>query len=441
MQTSISTISARPLEILQNLVRFDTTNPPGNEAPCISYLRNLLSDAGIESELFARSPGRPNMIARLGGSGSSSPLMLYGHVDVVTTAGQNWRYPPFEGEIADGFLWGRGTLDMKGAIAMMVAAVLQAKEQDTELPGDVVLCVVCDEEAGGAYGAKWMVENHAHQFEGIRHALGEFGGFSLNIGEQRLYPIMIAEKQICRMKVTFRGPAGHGSMPIRGGAMAKLAAAIQKMESQRLPVHITEPARLMFESMAASQSMVTRQLIRLMLKPMLTNRVLDLLGDRTRVFDPLLHNTVCPNIVHGGEKINVIPSQVSLELDGRLLPGYGPDDMVVELQALLGPHAEIDVVDFNPGPSEVDMDFFETLADLLQETDPAGIPIPLLLSGVTDARYFSRLGIHTYGFTPMQLPEDFNFSETIHAADERIPLEAVDFGTQAIFQAIQCPRS
>jgi len=248
---------------------------------------------------------------------------------------------------------------------------------------------------------------------------------------------MIAEKQACEIKITLRGQGGHGSLPERGGAMAKLAQVLQKLDQQRLPVHITPAARLMVNKMAAALPGATGLIFRQLANPAFTNLVLDLLAERGRTFDPLFHNTVSPTILHASQKINVIPSEVSLELDGRLLPGFKPEDLLRELRQVLGSQVELEVVAFDPGPAEPDMGLFETLADILRQADPDGFPVPLLLSGVTDARFFSRLGIQTYGYLPMRLPEDFNFSVTIHAADERIPVEALDFGSQAIYQALQ----
>lgn len=432
-----SSIYRHPAELLQRLIQFDTTNPPGNEAECIRFVNRLLSDAGIETKILAKRPGRANLVARLTGQGHASPLLLYGHVDVVTTEDQDWRYPPFEGVVADRFVWGRGALDMKGGVTMMVAAVLRARAEGLELPGDVVLALVSDEEAGGDAGAGFLVEEHPDLFEGIRYALGEFGGFSLHVGGQRFYPIQTAEKQICWMKATVRGPGGHGSMPVCGGAMAKLGGLLQKLDRQRLPVHVTPVARDMIESIAASIGGLQGRVLRLLTRPILTDSVLGLLGERGRLFDPLLHNSVSPTVLRASEKVNVIPCQASVGLDGRLLPGYEPDDMIAELRQIVGDDVELEVIRYDPGPPEPDLGLFDTLAAVLREADPDGAPVPLLMSGVTDARLFSRLGIQTYGFTPMRLPEDFNFVETIHAANERIPVEAVEFGTDAIYRVLQ----
>ena len=436
-RTEASAIYERPAELLQQLIRFNTTNPPGNEAECISYIKELLDAAGIDSTILARTPERPNLVARLPGAGNAPPLLLHGHVDVVTTENQKWQQPPFEGKMAGGFIWGRGALDMKGGVAMMLSAVLRAKAEGAELPGDVVLAIVSDEEAGGDYGAKFLVSRHGELFTGIRYAIGEVGGFTFYLGGQRFYPIGVAEKQVCWMRATLRGPGGHGSMPVRGGAMAGLARLLRGLDERRLPVHVTPPARLMIAGMAGQIGGLNGRLLGQLTNPSLTNWVLDRLGERGRGLDPLLHNTVSVTGLHGSDKVNVIPSEVTAELDGRLLPGFGPADMMTELHQIVGDEVTFQVTRYEPGPEETDMGLFDTLAGILKELDPGGAPIPLLLSGYTDARVFAGLGIQTYGFNPMQLPEEFEFSKLLHAADERIPVEAVAFGANAVYQALR----
>ncbi len=433
----LALIYQNPVGLLQKLVQFDTSNPPGNESECISFIDHLLTLAGVETKLLAKSSKRPNLVARLPGQGNAAPLLLYGHVDVVTTEGQQWQHPPFEGKLVDGYVWGRGTLDMKGGVAMMLAAFLRAKAENVKPAGDIVLAIVSDEEDGGDFGAKWLVEKHPEEFAGIRYAIGEFGGFTISVGKRRFYPIQIAEKQMCWLRATLRGPGGHGSMPVRGGAMARLSRFLQRLDARRLPVHITPPARLMFSAMASALGGVSGLMLGQLLNPRLTDSVLNLLGERSRLFGPLLHNTASPTILSGSKKVNVIPSQVVVELDGRLLPGFGPDDLLNEMRAIVGEDVDFEVVRYDPGPADPDMGLFDTLAGVLKEADPTGVPVPMLLSGVTDGRFFSRLGIQTYGFLPMPLPEDFNFSQTIHAADERVPVEAIEFGTNVIYQALR----
>jgi acetylornithine deacetylase/succinyl-diaminopimelate desuccinylase-like protein len=435
--SSKAPIYQNPDRLLQRMIQFDTTNPPGNEADCIAYIDRLLTAAGLNTQMLARNPARPSLVARLPGRGEAPPLLLYGHVDVVTTANQDWSHPPFGAEIDSGYIWGRGALDMKSGVAMMVAALLRAKAEGLQPPGDVLLAVVSDEEDGGDDGAKFLVQEYAALFEGVRYALGEFGGFSMYIGGKCFYPIMVSEKQFCHLKATIQGPGGHGSMPVRGGAMAKLARFLRRVDRGRLPVHVTPVAEDMFTSLASSLGGVTGLVLRGLTRPALADHVIDLLGERGRLFNPLLHHTVSPTILHAGDKVNVIPSRVSVELDGRLLPGFQPDDLIAELEDIVGEDVCFEVIAYDPGPDEADMSMFDTLAGIMAEADPDGIPIPLLLSGVTDGRFFSQLGIQTYGFTPMQLPRDFNFTATVHAADERIPVGAVAFGADAIYKAIQ----
>lgn len=429
-------IYQRPVELLQHLVRFNTTNPPGEEAACIAYLNNLLQEMGIETIIVAHDPARPNLVARLTGQGNAPPLLLQGHVDVVTTEKQQWQHPPFEGSIHDGYVWGRGTLDMKGGVAMMVAAFLRAKAEHATLPGDVLLTVLSDEEASGEYGAKYLVENHADLFKDVRYALGEFGGFSMYVAGKRFYPIQVMEKKTCGLKVIIRGPGGHGALPMRGGTVARLGRFIQQMDEQRLPVHITSVTQQMIETLASALFTTIGPTLLQLLEPAQTNMLLDMLGQPGQTFDPLLHNTANITMIHGGQKNNVIPSEIVVDLDGRLLPGYGPEDMIAEMLQLVGNDIDLEVVSYDPGPAEPDMGLYEILAGILKEADPDGTPLPNLLPAVTDGRFFTRLGIQTYGFLPMLLPENFNFTQTIHAADERIPVEAVEFGTRAIYQAL-----
>jgi len=430
-------IYERPVEILQDLIRFDTTNPPGNERPCIQYIHKLLRQYGIRGNIVARTPGRPNLVARIKGEGKAPPLLLYGHVDVVTTQGQKWTHPPFEAKIVDDFVWGRGALDMKSGVAMMLAAFLKARAEKVPLPGDVLFAAVADEEAEDNFGVHYLVNEHPDLFSGVKYALGEFGGFNLPVSGKRFYPIMIAEKQTCWMKATFTGPSGHGSMPICGGAMARLAQALHLLDTRQLPVHITPPVRMMIESLSRNVGGLSGLVLRLLLNPALTGMVLKMLGKQAALFSPLLHNTACPTMLNGSGKINVIPGEVVLGLDGRLVPGSRPEDMFRELHSLLGQEVRFEVLKADPGPAAPDMGLFDTLGGILQEMDPGGIPLPFVMTGVTDARFLSKLGIQTYGFTPLQLPEEFNFISTVHAADERVPVAALDFGTKAIFNAIQ----
>ena len=430
-------MTVEPVELLQRLIRFDTTNPPGNEAACIGYVKEVLESAGCETSVYARDPGRPNLIARLAGEGSAPPLLLYGHVDVVTTAGQEWRHGPFDGAIVDGEVWGRGALDMKSGVAMLITAFLRARAENLRPAGDLILAVLSDEEHGGDYGARFLAREHPELFEGVRFALGEVGGVTTHLAGSRFYPIQVAEKQVCWLKATVRGPGGHGALPMRGGAMARLGDLLRRLDRTRLPVHVHPVARTMLETMAQAVPRPQRLALRALLEPRLTDAALRSLGERGRELEPMLRNTVNATIVRGGMKINVIPSELEVELDGRLLPGQRPDDLIRELRAAVGQDVELEVVRHDPGPPEPDLSLYDTLAGILRELDPGATPVPLLMSGVTDGRFFATLGIQTYGFLPLRLPEGLRMAKLVHAADERVPVAALDFGVEAVYRAIQ----
>jgi acetylornithine deacetylase/succinyl-diaminopimelate desuccinylase-like protein len=431
-----SPIYNRPGEILKYLIRYNTTNPPGNEAPCVNYIKGLLDWAGVSNTVVAADPARPNLVARLPGQGSAPPLLLYGHIDVVTTANQKWRLNPFIGEELDGYIWGRGALDMKGAVAMMLSAVMKARLEGLVPPGDVLLAILSDEEARSTYGAEYLVNSQSHLFQGVKYAIGEFGGYTSYIAKRRFYPIMVSEKQGCGLVATIHGQGGHGAWPVRGGIMARLAHFLQSLE-HRLPVHITpvvkEQVRLTSEALPA----ILKQTFIQLLIPALTDPILDTLGSQVRMFDPVLHNTAAATTIQGGDTYNVVPGQISVGLDCRLLPGFSPDDMIAELKAAAGRDIEYEITYFNPGPPGPDMGLFDTLSDILREADPGGTPTPMLFPAVTDARLFAKLGIQTYGFTPLNLPPEVNFEQLFHATDERVPVRALEFGTNAIYALLQ----
>jgi acetylornithine deacetylase/succinyl-diaminopimelate desuccinylase-like protein len=430
-------VETDPVTILQTLIRFDTTNPPGNEKKAILWAKNLLDQTGIPATLLARHPDRPNLVARLAGRGVAPPLMLYGHMDVVSAREQSWAQPPFSGALVDGWVWGRGALDMKSGIAVFLAAVLQAKQSQTSLPGDILLVLLSDEEHGGDYGAGFLVEDHSDLFQGVRYALGEFGGFSFEFAGQRFYPIMVAEKQICALRAIMRGEGGHGALAIAQNPMKRLAKFLGDLERHRPPVHITQPFRLMIERAAGCLPAALRSTLRLTLNPRLTRRAIKRFGAQGSFLESLVSNTAQATMVQGGEAINVIPCEVQVGLDGRLLPGFEPQHLIDELHQRAGQDIEYQVERYDPGPTDADLGLYDTLEHILKEADPAGKPVPYLLPAVTDGRFFSRLGIQTYGFIPMKFPPGFAFPALLHAANERVPADALQFGTRAIRQTIQ----
>ena len=430
----------KPEEILQKLIRFNTVNPPGNEEDCIGYLKDLLDEAGLETKIIAKVPGRPNLFVRLAGAESPAlpPVLLYGHVDTVPVTGQAWSVDPFEGLIKDGCLWGRGVLDMKGFLVMYISAALRLKAEGAVLPFDVLMLFLCDEEDKGEFGAKYICgSEHKDLLKDVKYAICELGGFSMFLCGKKFYPIMVSEKQCAHLKITFRGKGGHGSTLHRDSSVAKMGRALVLLNEKRLPLHVSEEARGMINAIAANIGL-KGLILRLALNPLFSGKILDLIGADGEYFDVILHNTVNATIVKNqNDSINVIPEEVSVELDTRLIPRQKIEDVIRELQNLLGGDCSIEAVNYDPGPDTVDFSLFENFAGVLKKCDPDAIPIPYIMSGVTDGRFFAKLGIQTYGFTPMNLPKDFPLLELIHGADERIPLDALNFGANAVYELLK----
>jgi acetylornithine deacetylase/succinyl-diaminopimelate desuccinylase-like protein len=421
--------------LLQELIRFDTTNPPGNEEACVAHIEALLNAHDVETERYEKVPGRPNLIARHAGTKDCPPLLLYGHVDVVTTSGQQWTHPAFGGELVDGYVWGRGALDMKSGVALIVRAFLDAVDRNTETP--LVLLVLSDEEDGGDVGAAFIADEHADALGGARHALGEFGGATQWVAGRRFYPILVAEKQIVWLRATITGPGGHGALGLKGGAMRRLGDILRTLDRKQPPLHVIPLVREWIETMADNLPKPQALLLRRVLDPRTHDLALRALGPSGRIFGRVTRNTVSATVVHGGEKINVIPSELELQLDGRILPGQTPDDLIRELHDLLGTKdVAFEVVRHDPGPPEPDLSQYRLLADVIRELEPDGIPVPMLQAGVTDARHLSRAGVQTYGYLPVRLPEDFEALPLVHGANERIPADSLQLGVDAIARVV-----
>ncbi len=424
-------------ELLQALIRHDTTNPPGNERECAAYCRDVLNGVGIPAELLGGDPNRVNVVSRLKGRGDAPPLLMYGHIDVVPTVAQPWDVPPFEGRLQDGYVWGRGALDMKGGVAMMMDAFMRASQEDADLPGDVILALVTDEEAGGHTGAAWLTDARPELFEGARYAVGEFGGFSKTYRGRKFYMVQVAEKQGCRVQAIARGPGGHGSLVHHDTAPTRMAQFLVKLDRTPLPFHIHPVTRMMVEAMSGSLPLPDSAFLKLLINPAFTGSMLRRMGAVGKEMEPLFRHTANATIINGGEKANVIPSEVAVNLDCRMLPGYDSEDLLGELQAIAGPDIEFRAVNFQPKPWIFNMGLFDTLAGIISEQDPDGVSVPMLMPAGTDGRHFARLGIQTYGWMPMDLPADFDFLKTIHAANERVPVSALEFGAEALYRLLQ----
>ncbi|WP_169806854.1 M20/M25/M40 family metallo-hydrolase [Actinomadura macra] len=422
-----------PVPLTQRLVRYDTTNPPGDEAACVGYVESIAAGAGLETRVIAADPRRPNLLVRLPGRGDAPPLLLHAHVDVVPTGGQRWTHPPFDGALRDGHVWGRGSLDMKGGLAMMLTAMLRLRAADTPPAGDVLLAVVPDEEAGSAVGAGHLVREHPGLFAGVRHAVGEDGGADLDLGGTvRPHPVVVAEKRACWLRVTLRGPGGHSSRTAPPtSAVRQLTRLLRAIEPGGLePVVTPAVDRMLRELAAVLDEPLAGAFARLRTDPGDEDALNALPEADAQYLRSVLRPSVNATVIEGGTAPNVLPDEISVTLDGRALPGgFGAADFVAELSARTGTELSAEVLvegEAMPGPEFGT--FYDDLVSVLRAADPDGLPVPMMTTASTDARLFRGLGIACYGWLPLLLPAGTGYRGLLHRPDERVPAEALRFG-------------
>jgi acetylornithine deacetylase/succinyl-diaminopimelate desuccinylase-like protein len=415
--------------LASELIRIDTSNPGDNSGPgersAAEYVATILADAGLEPKIYESDPKRASVIARISGTDSSRPaLLIHGHLDVVPADAGDWRVHPFSGDVAEDCVWGRGAVDMKDMDAMVLAVVRQRLAEGRRPNRDIVLAFLADEEAGGNYGAGWLVDNHPDLFEGVTEAISEVGGFSVTIGGRRLYLIETAEKGIAWMRLTARGTAGHGSMVQPDNAVTTLAEAIGRLGRHEWPVRETEAAFAFLREACTA----------LGVEFSFNNvpEILSKIGPIVRMVGATTRNTVNPSVLRAGYKVNVVPQTATAEVDGRFLPGY-EDEFFATVDELLGPGVEREFIRHFPGvETTFDGDLVAAMGAAVLAQDPAGRLVPYCLSGGTDAKSFSRLGIRNFGFAPLRLPADLDFAGMFHGVDERVPVDALRFGVRVL---------
>jgi acetylornithine deacetylase/succinyl-diaminopimelate desuccinylase-like protein len=438
-------------ELFRRLLRLDTTNPPGRETQAAELLERHLADAGIEGEIFEKEPGRGNLVARLEATVDpqkrvGGPLLLTGHTDVVPAEASRWTHPPFEAVEADGCIWGRGAVDMKHMVAMSATVMKALAASDRPLRRDVIFAAVADEERGCEYGSKYLVEEHADKV-GADVMLGEVGGFWLDVEGHTFVPVQVAEKGRARVRLTARGPSGHGSIPRRDTAFGELSRAVELLTTRRLPHHRSAVVEAFVRTLAEPQSVPTKLALLGLLRPATAGFVIDhLIGeaDKARNFDALLHNTVTPTRARVGDQLNVIPGEATVECDGRIAPGSSAETLRREVEALLGDHGlSVDVtVDGEMPPVQTDTDaggVLEAIESVCAERAPSATVVPYMIPGYTDAQYFSRLGTRCYGFAPLKLDADSDlvFADLFHGVDERVPIEGFQWGVQTLLEVVE----
>jgi acetylornithine deacetylase/succinyl-diaminopimelate desuccinylase-like protein len=415
-----------------DLIRIDTTNRgggEGNERPAAEYVARQLSDAGIEPLVVESAPGRANVLARITGSDpAADALLVHGHLDVVPAEAADWSVHPFSGEVRDGVVWGRGAIDMKNMDAMVLSAVRAWARNGQRPARDIVLAFTADEEDSAAYGSGYLVKEHADFFEGCTEGISESGAFTFHGGpDLRIYPVAAGERGTAWLKLTAHGKAGHGSKVNRDNAVSHLAAAIARIGEYEWPVRLTDTVRAALIELAALHGITADEAA---LDDV--DALLDRLGATADLVRNTVRNSANPTMLAAGYKVNVIPGSATAFVDGRMLPG-AEEEFTATLDRLTGPdvawefhHREI------PLQAPLDSPTYAAMREALHHFDPQAHVVPYCMSGGTDAKQFSRLGITGYGYSPLRLPPGFDYQALFHGVDERVPVGALHFGVRVL---------
>jgi acetylornithine deacetylase/succinyl-diaminopimelate desuccinylase-like protein len=418
------------VSICSDLIRIDTSNYGGeigaNERPAAEFVAKLLDEAGISATIYESEPGRANVVGRIAGTDPSRPaLLVHCHLDVVPAVASDWTVHPFSGEVRDGQLWGRGAVDMKDMCAMVLSVVRSWSRESFQPERDIVLAFLADEETGSKLGAHWIVRNHPELFEGCTEAVGEVGGFSYTVNQDlRLYPIMTAEKGKTWIRVTARGTAGHGSMINRDNAVTALASAVSRLGAHQFPVRMTESVRGFLDTAGKvtgldfAEDKMEDSLMRL--------------GPISSMMGAMLRNTMNPSMLVAGSNVNVVPAEAVAYADGRFLPGY-EDEFHTQISEVLGPDINWELV-LQDIALETGFDgpLVGAMCAALVAEDAGAVPVPYMLSGGTDAKAFALLNMRCFGFSPLRLPVELNFSGLFHGVDERVPVDSLLFGERVL---------
>ncbi|MCO5177302.1 MAG: M20/M25/M40 family metallo-hydrolase [Thermomicrobiales bacterium] len=418
---------------LQDLIRFETVNPPGNEVQVANYLRDAVAEVGLSSHVLESAPGRASFVTRIEGEGKGRPLMLMAHSDVVSVEADKWQHPPFAADIVDGMIWGRGAVDTKNLVASELLVTLLIKRMGLKLDRDLIFCIFADEEAGGRYGATWMWENHRDLID-AEVAINEGGGNAIDVSGRRYYLCQTGEKGGARMKIVARAEPGHASVPRDDTAMLRMGRALVKLTEHQFPTVMTSSVEEMLRTFGAALGGQSTLIDEIIANPTWENLNRLPLGEFEKLsLRATTRNTAVPTIIHGGHRINVIPGEVTCDVDGRILPGQDPDAFRAEVQALLG--NEVEIVG-SGGAAGIEADpaseLFDTIRAVMGDIDPGSEVAPFLVSGGTDAK--SIPGVKVYGFNPA--PYSVEEMNGAHNHDERVSIDNLLFATKALFEIV-----
>jgi len=425
---------------MRNLLRLDTRNPPGNETLAAEYLRGILEQEGIACEIVGPGPDRGSIVARLKGDGSAPPLLLMSHTDVVAVEPEKWTHDPFAAEITDGFIYGRGALDMKHMVTMELMTMLLLKRVGVPLKRDVIFMAAADEEVGGHNGAGWVAQNRPELIQ-AEYALNEGGGIAFEINGRRYYTVQTAEKGAARFRLRATGKPGHGSMPHDENAILKLAEVIGRLRNHQPPAHFSASFRGFVTGIASAQPPEVAQMILAILASEDTaDAAIDALPvDNLQKLElrAMAHNTIAPTLLQAGSQINVIPSEAEVSLDARILPGWTTEMFLEEIRTIFGEDIDVEFIDPDLAlEADPASPLFDLIKDVVREHDPEATVIPTLIVGGTDAQRVAGLGIKVYGFAPEMFISGLNDWDRIHGHDERINIRSLQWGTHVLYDVV-----
>ncbi|WP_428965530.1 M20/M25/M40 family metallo-hydrolase [Micromonospora fluostatini] len=419
------------VDLCRDLLRIDTTNTgdtatSAGERAAAEYVAEKLAEVGVATEIHESAPGRANLVARIPGTDPGrGALLVHGHLDVVPADAAEWSVHPFSGELRDGYLWGRGAIDMKDFDAMVLAVVRHWQRTGVRPPRDIVLAFTADEEAGSDYGAHFLAERHRGLFDGCTEAVGEVGGFSYSVNEAtRLYLIETAEKGLDWLRLHAKGRPGHGSFVHDDNAVTALAEAVARIGRHRFPITVTPTVRAFLEEVS--------DVLGIEIDPEDPETAIAKLGPIANIIGATIRSTANPTRLAAGYKDNVIPGRATATIDCRSLPGQS-ELLERQLRDLVGPDIDIEYVQRQPAlETTFDGPLVAAMSAALRAEDPGARPVPYMLSGGTDAKAFARLGMRCFGFAPLRLPADLNFSALFHGIDERVPVDGLQFGVRVL---------
>ncbi len=425
---------------MRNLLRLDTRNPPGNETLAAEYLRGILEQEGIACEIVGPGPDRGSIVARLKGDGSAPPLLLMSHTDVVAVEPEKWTHDPFAAEITDGFIYGRGALDMKHMVTMELMTMLLLKRVGVPLKRDVIFMAAADEEVGGHNGAGWVAQNRPELIQ-AEYALNEGGGIAFEINGRRYYTVQTAEKGAARFRLRATGKPGHGSMPHDENAILKLAEVIGRLRNHQPPAHFSASFRGFVTGIASAQPPEVAQMILAILASEDTaDAAIDALPvDNLQKLElrAMAHNTIAPTLLQAGSQINVIPSEAEVSLDARILPGWTTEMFLEEIRTIFGEDIDVEFIDPDLAlEADPASPLFDLIKDVVREHDPEATVIPTLIVGGTDAQRVAGLRIKVYGFAPEIFISGLNDWDRIHGHDERINIRSLQWGTHVLYDVV-----